>query len=60
MAAMTYLGDLETFWLNITNIALGLAALAVISLVVTVAFREIWERIRNRQNGLIKWIKMDM
>ncbi len=57
---MTYLADLETFWLNITNIALGLATLVIIVLIVTVAFREIWERIRNRQNSLIKWIKMDM
>jgi hypothetical protein len=40
--------DPETFWLNVTNISLGLVTLIALGAVLIVAFREIAKRVRAR------------
>jgi len=40
--------DPETFWLNATNIGLGLVTLIAFVSVAVVAFREIAQRVRSR------------
>jgi hypothetical protein len=37
----------ETFWLNVTNIALGVVTLACVVLFVGVVFQEVVERVRK-------------
>jgi hypothetical protein len=37
----------ETFWLNVTNIALGVVTLACVALFVSVVLQEVVERVRQ-------------
>ena len=48
---MSYLADPETFWLNITNIGLGLVTLFFLSVLVRTALRDIREHRRARQDN---------
>lgn len=40
--------DSEVFWLNVTNIALGVATLVFIVAVATVVVQAVWKRLRMR------------
>ena len=40
--------DPNTFWLNITDIALGIVTLASLAFVAQAAFREVYARLANR------------
>jgi hypothetical protein len=40
--------DSEVFWLNATNLALGLATLAFVIAVTTVVVQTVWKRLRKR------------
>ena len=48
---MSYLADPETFWLNITNIILGLAALVLLSVFARAVLRDLVDHRRNRQDN---------
>ena len=46
--------DPETFWLNVTNIALGVVTVICLVAVAGVVFREIFERLRARAAVLVE------
>lgn len=48
---MSYLADPETFWLDVTNFALGAVTLFLVLLLVRTAFRDICEHRKNRHTG---------
>ena len=41
-------GDPETFWLNVTNVVLGLVTLVALSVMVGAVLVEVLERVRKR------------
>jgi hypothetical protein len=43
--------DPNTFWLNITDIALGIVTLACVAFVAQAAFREVYARLLNRSSA---------
>ena len=47
------LGDPETFWLNVTNIALGIATLVCFAVVGWGIVSEVAERLRKRAGSLL-------
>lgn len=46
--------DPETFWLNVTNIALGVVTLVCLIAVATVVFKEVLARVRQRAAVLVE------
>ena len=46
--------DPETFWLNVTNIALGVVTLVCLIAVGTVVFKEVLARVRQRAAVLVE------
>ena len=51
MGTMSYLADPETFWLNVTNIALGLATIIFLGILVRAVFRDVWQHHKNRRSS---------
>lgn len=47
-------GDPETFWLNVTNVVLGLVTLTALAALVGAVFVEVLERVRKRVASAIE------